>query len=51
MLRTAIDFGGDVERLCESGSRVARIPTHRIKQRRDEWGTRFGVWVTRQFIQ
>jgi hypothetical protein len=23
----------------ESGSRVSRMPTHRLKQRRDEWGT------------
>ena len=43
--------------LKESGSRVARMPTHRMRKRRDELGTQlvsgppatqFGAWATRQ---
>lgn len=30
----------------ESGSRGVRIPTHRMRQRRDEWGSQFGAWDT-----
>lgn len=40
------DAGGICGRGEECGSSIVRMPTHRISQRRDEWGTM--MWVTQQ---
>src|SRR5208283_54895 len=39
-----LELGGGESFGLEGGSRFARMPTHRERQRRDEWGTRICDW-------
>src|SRR5271168_3070163 len=42
---TAKDGAPELLRWVGECGSLAQMPTHRIRQRRDEWGTRFSGWL------